>query len=80
MNKLKNLIAATVLTFVLTVAAGAQQSPTCKPGETQTPPCPSSLEAPDDSVVPGETQTPPDEPIVNPLSLVECAIYALLLA
>ena len=79
MNRVKSLIATTVLTVAFSVTAGGQAVPECKPGETLTPPCPAPLVTSDEPAAPG-TQTPPDEPIVNPLSLVEVAIYTLLLA
>jgi hypothetical protein len=80
MNTLKSLIAAVVLTFALAVSA-AGQAPVCKPGETQTPPCPSAQATSDDSAaVPGETQTPPEVQSVEIGSLVELALHVLLLA
>jgi len=80
MNTLKSLVAAVALTFALAVSA-AGQAPVCNPGETQTPPCPSAPATSEDSAsVLGETQTPPETQSVEIVSLVELALYVLLLA
>jgi hypothetical protein len=80
MNRLKSVIAAAVLTLALAVSATGQE-PTCKPGETQTPPCPSTLVISDEPVgVLGETETPPEAQSVEIVSLVELALSVLLLA
>lgn len=79
MNTLKSLIAAATLTLALAVSAAGQAS-VCNPGETQTPPCPSPLVISEDpALVPGETQTPPEAQSAEIVSLVELALYALLL-
>lgn len=81
MNTLKSVVAAVALTFALAVAAGGQTAPLCVPGNTETPPCPlaqASSEEP--AVVPGETPTSPEAQSVEIVSLVELALYALLLA
>jgi hypothetical protein len=82
MNTLKSLVLAAVLTLALAVSAAGQQAPECKPGETQTPPCPSGAvyDPTDPAVVPGETQTPPEAQSVEIVSLVELALHVLLLA
>ena len=81
MNKLKSVLTAAVLTLALAVSAAGQQPQECKPGETQTPPCPSGLVTPEDPAgVPGETQTPPEAQSVEIVSLVELALSVLLLA
>lgn len=82
MNKLKSLVAVVALTFALAVSgSGAGQSPACNPGETQTPPCSSAPATSEDSAaVPGESQSPPETQSVHIVSLVELALYALLLA
>jgi hypothetical protein len=79
MNRLKSVLAAAVLTLALGVSI-AGQAPDCKPGDTQTPPCPCGLVVTleDPALVPDETQTPPQN--VDIVSLVELALYALLLA
>lgn len=81
MNRLKSVLAAAALTFTLGISA-AGQAPLCQPGETQTPPCPSTLETPENPalVPPGETQTPPKAQELEIVSLVELALHALLLA
>ncbi len=80
MNRLKSVLAAAVLTLALAVSATGQ-APVCKPGETQTPPCPSALVTSDDPVaVLGETQTPPEAQSVEIVALVELALSLLLLA
>ena len=81
MNRLKSILAATVLTLALGVSA-AGQAPVCNPGETQTPPCPSTLVTSENpvEVMPGETQTPPEAQELEIVSLVELALHALLLA
>src|SRR5687767_12982118 len=81
MNTLKSLVAAVTLTFVLFVSA-AGQALDCKPGDTQTPPCPSGLvvTSEDPALVPGETRTPPEVQSVEIVSLVELALSLLLLA
>jgi hypothetical protein len=80
MNRLKSVLAAAVLTLALGVFATGQQ-PTCKPGETQTPPCPSTLVISDEPVVVlGASQTPPEPLSVEVVSLVELALSVLLLA
>ena len=80
MNTLKSLVTTVVLTFALGVSA-AGQPPVCKPGETQTPPCPSApVTSEDPALAPGETQTPPEVQSVEIVSLVELALHALLLA
>ena len=79
MNRLKSVLAAAVLTLALVVSATGQAPPTCNPGDTQTPPCPSALVTSDDPVaVLGETQTQPEAQSV--VSLVELALSVLLLA
>lgn len=79
MNTLKSLVAAVVLMFALAVST-AGQDPLCKPGETQTPPCSSAQVTPDDlAAVPGETSSPEVQGL-GIGSLVELALYALLLA
>lgn len=81
MTRIKTLIAAALLTFVLAVAAGGQQPPACNPGETHTPPCPSAPATTDESfVVPEETLTPPEGQSFEFVSLVEFAFDMLLLA
>jgi hypothetical protein len=78
-NKLKFLISAATLTFALAVPA-AGEALICKPGETQTPPCSSaSAMSGDPAAVPGQTETS-DVQSVEIASLVELALYALLLA
>ena len=80
MNTLKSLVAAVVLTFAFTVSAGGQ-APVCKPGETHSPPCPSTLVIQEDAALtPVETQTLQDVQSVEIVSLVELALHALLLA
>ena len=81
MNTLKSLVATAALTFALAVATVGQTAPPCVPGNTETPPCPSTqvtLEEP--VVVPGATQTLPQAQTVEIASLVELALHALLLA
>ena len=82
MNTLKSLVAAVALTFALAVAAVGQTAPpTCVPGHTETPPCPSAQATPEEPVaVLGETQTLPEAQSVEIVSLVEFALHALLLA
>ena len=82
MNRLKSLVAAATLTFALAVsAAGEPTPPVCNPGETHTPPCASPLVAPEEPVVlSGATSTLPEAQTVEIVSLVELALYALLLA
>ena len=80
MNTLKSLVTAVALTFALAVST-AGQAPACNPGDTQTPPCPSSLVMSDEPVgVLGKTQTPPEAQSVEIVSLVELALSVLLLA
>ena len=80
MNKLKSVFAAAVLTLALGFST-AGQAPVCNPGETQTPPCtPTLVTTEDPAVVPDEPQTPPEAQEVEIVSLVELALYALLLA
>ena len=80
MNTLKSLVAAVTLTLVLFVSA-AGQSAECKPGDTQTPPCPSGLVSSEDpALVPGDTQAPPEDQSVKIVALVELALHALFLA
>ena len=43
MNRLKSVLAATVLTLALAISATGQ-APACNPGETQTPPEAQSVE------------------------------------
>ncbi len=62
MKSLKRLGVTVALTFVLTVAAFAGETPTppCAPpvpGETPTPPCAAAQMTPADSVAPGQTNT-----------------------
>ena len=79
MNTLKSLVAAVTLTFALAVSA-AGETPVCNPGETHTPPC-STQVAPEEPVgVSGATSTLPEAQTVEIVSLVEFALYALLLA
>jgi hypothetical protein len=81
MNTLKSLVAAASLALALAVSAAGQTPPVCNPGETHTPPCPATLIAPEEpDVVYGETLTLPEAQIVEIVSLVETALYALLLA
>ena len=81
MNRLKSVLAAAALTFTLGISA-AGEAPLCQRGETQTPPCPSALETPENpaQVMPGETQTPPKAQEFEIVSLVELALHAVLLA
>lgn len=81
MNKLKSLVAATTLTFALVIPV-AGQTPTCKPGETQTPPCPpASVMSEEPAAVLGETQTQPEVQSGEMVSsLVELALQVLFLA
>lgn len=80
MNTLKSVLCAAVLTFALAVSTAGQE-PLCKPGETQTPPCPFALVTSEDPVaVLGETQTPPEAQSVELVSLVELALHVLMLA
>ena len=79
MNRFKSLVTATVLMFVLAIAAGGQAPPACLPGETLTPPCPSAPARSDDSAEPGETLTPPAAESVEIVSLVRLALDGLLL-
>jgi hypothetical protein len=80
MNTLKSLVAAVTLTFVLFVSAPGQ-APDCKPGDTQTPPCPSGLVTSEDpALVAGDTQAPPEDQSVEIVALVELALHALFLA
>ena len=81
MNRLKSVLAAAVLTLALAVSATGQQPPDCKPGDTQTPPCLSTLVTSEDpALVPGDTQTPPEVQSIEIVSLVELALSVLLLA
>jgi hypothetical protein len=80
MNRFKSVLTAAVLTLALAVSATGQ-APVCYRGETQTPPCPSTLVTSDDAVpVLGETQTPPEAQSIEIVSLVELALSVLLLA
>ena len=79
MNRLKSVLAATVLTLTLAISATGQ-APACTPGETQTPPCPSAIMSDDPVGVLGETQTSPEAQSVEIVSLVELALSVLLLA
>lgn len=80
MNTLKSLVLAVALTFALTVSTAGETS-VCNPGETQTPPCPSAPALSDDTAtVLGERQTPPETQSVEIVSLVELALYVMLLA
>lgn len=79
MNRLKSLVATSLLTIVFAVAAGGQQ-PTCNPGETNTPPCPSVPVTLDDGgALPVETLNPAVSSI-DIVSLVETAFDMLLMA
>ncbi|MFY9618504.1 MAG: hypothetical protein WAM70_00125 [Pyrinomonadaceae bacterium] len=81
MNRLKSVLTAAVLTLALAVSAAGHQPSDCKPGETQTPPCPSGLVTSENPVaVFGETQTPPKAQSVEIVSLVELALSVLSLA
>ena len=81
MNTLKSFVAAATLTFALAVSAAGDTTPVCNPGETHTPPCPATLVVPEEPVVvSGETQTSSAAQSVEIVSLVEIALYALLLA
>lgn len=80
MNTFKSVVPAVVLTFALTVSA-AGQTPVCNPGETHSPPCPSTLAAQEEPVVvSGATSTLSESQSVEIVSLVELALHALLLA
>ncbi|MGQ0763030.1 MAG: hypothetical protein ACT4OT_13595 [Acidobacteriota bacterium] len=80
MNRLKSVVPAAVLSLALAVSATGQ-APTCNPGETHTPPCPSALVTSEDPVaVLGETDTPPEDQSVELVSLVELALSVLFLA
>ena len=80
MNTLKSLVSAVVLTFGLTVSA-AGQAPVCNPGETHSPPCPSTQITQEDApLMPVETQTLPEVQSVEIVTLVELALQTLLLA
>jgi len=80
MNTLKSLVTAVALTFALAVST-AGQARVCNPGDTQTPPCLSTLvTSADPALVPGDTQTPPELQSIEIVSLVELALSVLLLA
>lgn len=80
MNILKSLVAAATLTLALAVSA-AGETPICNPGETHTPPCSARLAAPEEPVVgSGAASTVPEAQNVEIVSLVELALYALMLA
>lgn len=79
MTRIKSLFCATVLTMVLAVASVGQAPPACIPGETLTPPCPSSAltfeePAPSETLV-----TPPASESVEITSLAEFMLDLLLL-
>ena len=81
MNRLKSVLTAAVLTLALVVSATGQAPPTCNPGDTQTPPCPSPLVMTDDPVAGlGETENPAEAQSLEIVSLVELALSVLLLA
>ena len=78
MKRVKSLAAATLLTFIFTVAAAAQE-PTCHPGETHTPPCSSAPVTLNDFDSSGEAQTTAEGQGDGVVSLVELAFDILLL-
>ncbi|HMG73617.1 MAG TPA: hypothetical protein VK582_08955 [Pyrinomonadaceae bacterium] len=82
MKSLKRLGVTVALTFVLTVAAFAGETPTppCAPpvpGETPTPPCAAAQMTPADSVAPGETPTPPASSVRTDFSVADVTIDIL---
>lgn len=81
MNTFKSVVGALALTFTLAVSAAGQTAPPCVPGHTETPPC-QSVQATSEEpvVVPAETETWPAAQNVEIASLVELALYVLLLA
>ncbi|MGQ0760916.1 MAG: hypothetical protein ACT4OT_02685 [Acidobacteriota bacterium] len=78
MKNLKRLALSLTLISALSVAAfaGETESPSCLPGEVQSPPC-AAQPVNDDSADPGEILTPPAQPTVDVTDMAETVLWAL---
>jgi hypothetical protein len=77
MKNLKLLGISVTLLCVLSMTAFADETNSCAPGSTNSPPCAAAQMTPDESVAPGETNYPPASNTGDSVPVTELAVDLL---